>query len=185
MATPLLGCLGATLDQERLDFVHGEAKVLVGSSPARRVNAGLAIQRIDHQAGVVGEGRLAGRLGCGHRLDARVLGESLSGFGRFAEPQFADRLRRDAVGREQFAHFGELAGIMCGDNDRAGEFLTHATASFCKPTSFSMPLRASARSTWNCSSLNGIFSAVAWISTMLPFPVITKLASVSASESSA
>ena len=30
-----------------------------------------------------------------------------------------------------------------------------------------------------------VFSAVAWISTMLPAPVMTKLASVSASESSA
>ena len=34
-------------------------------------------------------------------------------------------------------------------------------------------------------ALNGVRSAVAWISTMLPLPLMTKLASVSASESSA
>src|SRR5665213_607895 len=149
------------------------------------MNAGVAAERIDHQTGVVGKGRLAGGFGGGHRFDARIGGESFSGFLGLGKPKFAGRLRLNAEGREQFAHFSQLAGIVRGDDDRAGEFLAHATASFCKPTSFSMPLRASARSVSNCSSLNGSFSAVAWISTILPAPVITKLASVSASESSA
>ena len=149
------------------------------------MNAGIAAERIDHQTGVVGKGRLAGGLGRGHRLDARIGGKSFAGFLRLGKPKFAGRLRFDAERREQLAHFGQLAGIVRGDDDRAGEFAAHATAIFCKPTSLSMPLRASASSVSNCSSLNGSFSAVAWISTILPEPVMTKLASVSASESSA
>src|SRR6185437_16643839 len=185
MRAALLGCLGAALDQQRLDFVHGEAKIFVWPGPARRMNAGIAAKRIDHQTGVVGESRLAGDLGSGNRLDARIGGKSLSGFIRLGEPKLAGRLHGDAERRQQFAHFGQLARIVRGNDDSAGELSTHVTASFCKPTSFWMPLRASASSTSNCSSLKGSFSAVAWISTILPEPVMTKLASVSASESSA
>ncbi len=158
------------------------------------MDAGLAAERIDHQTGIVGEGGAAGRDRGGHRLDARVVGEGACRFpSGSAQAELAGRLRGDAIRREQLAHFGELAGIVGGDHQRAAEFAmvprltgrTHITAIFCKSTSFSMPLRASASSAWNWSSLNGVFSAVAWISTMLPEPVMTKLASVSASESSA
>ena len=113
------------------------------------MNAGLAAERIDHQAGIVGEGSLAGRARRGHRLDARIRGESLAGFLGLAQPEFAGRLRFDAERRQQLAHFGQLAGIMRGDHHRACQLSAHATASFCKPTSFSMPLRASASSAWN------------------------------------
>jgi hypothetical protein len=58
-------------------------------------------------------------------------------------------LSGDTKWRQQFAQFGQLTGIVGGDDDRAGEFSAHITAIFCKPTSFSMPLRASASSTWN------------------------------------
>ncbi len=149
------------------------------------MNAGLAAECVDDEAAVVGESRAAGGLRRGHRLDVCILGEGLAGFRRFREAKLASRLRFDAVGRQQLAQFGELAGIMRGDDDGAGELAAHITAIFCRLTSFSMPLRASANSAWNWSSLNGVFSAVAWISTILPTPVMTKLASVSASESSA
>ncbi len=58
------------------------------------------------------------------------------------------------------------------------------TASFCRSTSRPMPARASARRLAKSSSLKGVRSAVPWISTMPPEPVMTKLASVSAAESS-
>ena len=45
--------------------------------------------------------------------------------------------------------------------------------------------RANAISARNSSCENGVFSAVPWTSIMRPSPVMTKLASVSASESSA
>ena len=63
--------------------------------------------------------------------------------------------------------------------------LAHITASFCRSTSFITPFFASASRLRNCSSVNGIFSAVPCTSTIRPAPVMTKLASVSASESSA
>src|ERR1700687_2262268 len=185
MRAPLRRHFGAALHQHRLDFVHGEAEVLVGAGPARRVNAGITAERIDHQTGIVGEGGAVCCFGCSHSLNARIGGECFSGFLRLGQAKLASRLRGDAERRQQLAHFGKLAGVMRRDHHRTGEFSAHITAIFCKPTSFSMPLRASASSAWNCSSLNGVFSAVAWISTMLPEPVMTKLASVSASESSA
>ena len=89
------------------------------------MNAGLAAERIDHQTGVVGKGRASGRLGRGHRLDARVIGEGRAGFLRLGKAEFAGRLRCDAVGRQQLAHFPELARIVGGDDDGAGEFSVH------------------------------------------------------------
>ena len=105
------------------------------------------------------------------------------------QPQLARRYGVDAIGRKQFAHFGELSRIVRRDHQTARDvamfFSAHITAIFCRSTSLVTPLRASARSAENCSSENGVFSAVAWISTILPEPVRTKLASVSACESSA
>ena len=60
----------------------------------------------------------------------------------------------------------------------------HAIAAFCLATSSPMPFLASARSSASVASEKGSPSAVPWISTMPPDPVITKLASVPAEESS-
>ena len=159
------------------------------------MNAGLAIERIDDQSGIVGERGLSTRSGSGQRLDACIRAEGFPGFFRLGQRKFRSRLRAHALRREQLAHFLKLAWIVGSDHHGSGKFSGHdgskddarayATANFCKPTSFSMPLRASASNAANWSSLKGIFSAVAWISTILPAPVMTKLASVSASESSA
>ncbi len=59
-----------------------------------------------------------------------------------------------------------------------------ASACFCSVTSSPMPLRARRSNSTNCSSLKGAPSAVPWISTSPPDAVGTKLASVSAVESS-
>src|SRR5262249_5868317 len=138
-----------------------------------------------HQAGIVGEGGRATGARCRDSLDTCIGGECLAGFLWLRQTELARRLRGDAVRREQLAHFHQLAWIVGGNHHRTCEFPAHITAIFCRLTSFSMPLRASASNAANSSSLNGIFSAVACISTMLPEPVMTKLASVSASESSA
>ena len=115
------------------------------------MNARLATERVDDEAGVVGKRRLAGRARRGQCLDARVLGECLAGFFRLGETKLTGGLRSDAVGRKQLAHFLELAGIVRGDDDRACKpaVPAHITAIFCKPTSFSTPLRASASSARN------------------------------------
>src|ERR1700675_2334674 len=169
-----------------------------------------AVERVDHQAGIVGEGRQTGCNRCGLGLDARIVAKAHAVFVWFWQIELTRRYGVDAVGRKQFAHLGELAGIMGGDNQATGDGTTdggrrrtdggrlsrglicrpssvvrHPTAIFCKSTSLPMPLRASANSAANCSSENGVFSAVACISTILPVPVRTKLASVSACESSA
>ena len=66
-----------------------------------------------------------------------------------------------------------------------GAIVNHATAIFCRSTSRATPFFASAISARNSSCENGVFSAVPCTSMMRPSPVMTKLASVSASESSA
>ena len=113
--------------------------------------------------------------------------------------ELACRNRLDAVRRQQFAHLGELARVVGRDHELACDSAVHvpliyasysvipnhATAIFCKSTSRATPLRASAISARNSSCENGVFSAVPCTSMMRPSPVITKLASVSASESSA
>ena len=110
-----------------------------------------AVQRIDHQAGIVGEG---GQSGCNRRglcLDLRVVAKAHAVFVRFRQIEFTRRYGVDAVRRKQFAHLGELAGIMGRDHETAGDvaMLAHITAIFCKSTSLPMPLRASASSAAN------------------------------------
>src|SRR5262249_5238846 len=110
---------------------------------------------------------------------------------RFGEIELARGDSVDAEGLQQFAHFAQLARVVGGDDDPArelpvrGNVAAHITASFCRSTSLPMPLRASPSRVASCSSLNRVFSAVACTSISRPSPVMTKLASVSASESSA
>src|SRR5205807_6367639 len=142
-------------------------------------------ERIDHQPGIIRESRQAGGKRCGLRLETRIRRERDAGFLRLGQLQLGRGNCLDAMAREQIAHLGELALVMRGDDEAAGNLpVHHITASFCRSTSLPMPLRASASSADNCSSLNAIFSAVACTSTRLPAPVMTKFASVSASESS-
>src|SRR5262249_56095360 len=88
-------------------------------------------------------------------------------------------------GGERGGGGGPAGGGALRAHDRRRGVRAHITASFCKSTSFITPFRASASRLRNCSSVKGIFSAVPCTSTIRPAPVMTKLASVSASESSA
>src|SRR5690606_11327859 len=83
----------------------------------------------------------------------------------------------------------EVVRVECGfedtfDRGGHGKALSQAIACFCMATRSAMPARASAIRLETSSSVNGLPSAVPWISTMPPEPVMTKLASVSAAESS-
>jgi hypothetical protein len=122
--------------------------------------------------------------------------KGLAGLLGLGKTKLAGRDSRHTVRGQQLAHLGELAGIVGRDHELAGDppmhplallerLCGHATAIFCKSTSRATPLRASAISARNSASVNGVFSAVPCTSTMRPSPVMTKLASVSASESSA
>src|SRR6266446_5234363 len=201
MGAAIVRLESVALAQHAFDFLHGVAKILFRARPARRMDAGRAVERLDREARIVrerGESRRhRGELG----LDACVLAKARARFGRLIEMKFAGRDRLDSVRREQLAHLGELARIVGCDDEPARDRPPHAfpcgacwilaaaahahiTAIFCSSTSLAMPWRASASSAANCSSLKGIFSAVACTSTRRPSPVMTKLASVSASESS-
>src|SRR5439155_15368691 len=160
------------------------------TGPPRRVNAGGAVQHIDHEPGIIGKGWQLRGLCRRDRLDRRVGAKRVAGFLGLAESQVARGNGLDAMRRQQFPHLGELAGIMGRDHKPAGDSTMHdrsdyATASFCKSTRRATPLRASSISARNSSCENGVFSAVPCTSMMRPSPVMTKLASVSASESSA
>ena len=202
----------AALAKFLLDRFHRVPEIPVGSGPTRRMDAGRAVEGIDHEAGIVGKGRQAGRRCRRLRFDARVFAERRAGFFWFAQSHLTCRYGLDPVGRQQLAHFLELPGIMGGYDQTTGggrrrtDFSVpyqcpnscssvccrpssvlrfHITAIFCRSMSLAMPLRASANRVVSCSSENGTFSAVACTSTMLPEPVRTKFASVSACESSA
>ncbi len=190
MRLALVGRGRAALLQQALDPGHRRHEILALAGPARRVNAGRAVQCIDHEAGIVGKGRQLRGFRGRDRLDRRIGAERLAGFLGLAEAEFACGNRLDAVRRQQFPHLGELAGIVGRDHEPAGDSTVHersdyATASFCKSTRRATPLRASSISARNSSCENGVFSAVPCTSMMRPSPVMTKLASVSASESSA
>ena len=179
----------AALAEFFLDRRHGPGKIPLGPGPARRMDTRRAVERIDHQARIVGKGGQAGRLGRRFRLDMRVIAKRHSEFFRLRETKFTSRCGVDAVGCKEAAHLGKFSAIMRGDDETAGDaamiHAPHITAIFCKSMSLPTPLRASANSVVSCSSENGIFSAVACTSTIWPEPVRTKLASVSACESSA
>src|ERR1700730_5124800 len=199
MRFALRGCRRAALLQQAFDPGHRGGKILSWAGPARGEDSGRAVQRADRQSGIIRERRQLRRFRRGHRLDLRIGAKAVAGLVRFAEAEFARRYRLDAMRRQQFAHLGELARIGGRDHElacdsavhmllvypSASAIPNHATAIFCKSTSRATPLRASAISVRNSPSENGVFSAVPCTSMMRPSPVMTKLASVSASESSA
>jgi len=64
------------------------------------MNAGLAVECIDDQSGVVGKCWFTARTRGSNRLDARVLGECRSGFFRLGESKLTGGLCGDSIGRE-------------------------------------------------------------------------------------
>ena len=149
MRAPLFGCFGAAFDQQCLNTVHGAAKILVGSRPARGMDAGLAAERIDHQSRIVGERRLAARARRGFRLDAGIGRESFARFFRFRQTEVAGRCVATPNGASSSRISFSLPGLWVAITTGPVSFRAHITAIFCKPTSFSMPLRASASSVGN------------------------------------
>src|SRR5215510_3351264 len=149
MRAPLFELPCASLYQQCLNSIHSGAKILIGPGPARGMNARFPIERVDDQTGIVGERYLAACAHGGDRLDARVGRKGISGFLWLGEAEVISRFCDNAVRREQVAHFLKLAFVMGGDHHRTCEFSAHITAIFWRPTSFAMPLRASASSAAN------------------------------------
>ena len=75
----------------RLDAVHRHAKVLPRPRPAGGIDAGRAVERGHHEAGIVGKCRLAARLRRRAGLEHRVRDEGVPGLLRLREAQRSTR----------------------------------------------------------------------------------------------
>src|SRR5690606_18813972 len=109
---------------------------------------------------------------------------------RLADPQARLRQQLHAERREQLAELAQLAEVVgCQHHLRELHPQLQAqsaspSAARCALTSREMPARASSSSVSTSPRLNGTPSAVPWISTKPPAPVITTFMSVSQPESS-
>src|SRR5436190_983858 len=182
------------------DQLHGAREVPVLAGPASGKDAGGSTERVNCKTGIVGKGSHAGGDRCADCLMAGISAKGRSALLRSGQVKLCRRNGFDPIRQKQLAHFRKLSRIVGGDHQRSGNLpadrrarvggacrgtLAHITAIFCRSTSFISPFFASASRARNCSSVKGTFSAVPCISTNRPAPVMTKLASVSAPESSA
>ena len=96
--------------------------VAMGAGIARGVDPGLAVERIHHQAGIIGDGRQPGRRDGGLGLDDRVLDERGAVLlGVFEIPQLAE-CHKANVGQNAAQNrldLGQLVGVARGDHDGA------------------------------------------------------------------
>src|SRR5262249_42569808 len=101
------GC--AAQPQLLLDRFHGAVKIAIRTGPARRLNAGRAIERIDNKPRIIGERRKPRSRSGGRSFDARILAERHSIFARLGQSELTGRCGGYSVRRKQFAHFGKFA----------------------------------------------------------------------------
>ncbi len=152
------------------------------------MNARLAAECRDLKPGIVGERSKPEAFAAATAFSRALPVKARLGLIRLRQAELARRHDLDAVGRNEIGDLAHLALVVAGDDEaRAGaQTRRHqATVSFCSCTSSAMPRRASSISASNCSWLKASCSAVPCTSTMPPEPVITKLASACAVESSA
>ena len=119
---------GAGGFERLLDLLHGVAEVALARlilSPARRMNAGLSVQRIDAEAAVVGQGGKAGEVGGGAAAEAEQPGEGL-----------VDPLALQAVGHRELAvQAGGHPAIVTDDQSSAGRTAGTSSSLPCSPGS--------------------------------------------------
>ena len=180
------GGFGAALLEFAFDALDRRAEIPVFAAPTRRIDARRAVQRVDAKPGIVGEGGESRGLRRRPRLQQRIAAKRRLGLLRLGQAEFAGAHRVDAVRPEQLPQLPQLAGIVRGDDQPPLDFArAHARAAFCKATRSATPFCAKPSSDCSSCGENTATSAVAWISTRPPAPVMTKLASVCAVESSA
>ena len=122
-------------------------------------------------------------------LDPGVLDEGRAGFIRLGQAEIAGRHQVEIERGEQVAKLGELALVVGGKHQPVAgmepEGRHQGVSAFaCSAVRSPMPRSAKPISWSSSARVKGACSAVPWISTKRPEPVMTKLASVSASESS-
>ena len=117
------GCC-ANRAQLRLDLRPRHGEITRRPGPARRINAGLAAERIDAEPRIIGERRrIRARARRRAPSAANWRGSVVPVSSGSGKPEFAGRDRRDAILIEQLAHFGELARIMRRDDELSVETL--------------------------------------------------------------
>src|SRR5690242_2034963 len=96
MRAPPRRLLGAEREHQIVDAGHRAGKIFVRSRPARRMDAGFAVKRIDAEARIVRKGDAPGRFRRGLGLDPRVRGEGRASLLRLRQAKLSGRLRVDA-----------------------------------------------------------------------------------------
>ncbi len=158
-------------------------RVVAAAGPTRAEDARHAVEGVDAQAAVVGDGGLAGgrrdRLG----LEQGVGREGLPGLGDLGHVGVGvqpDELDGQPQPAEDLAELGDLVRVACGQ-DHPGH---DRSASACRWVSSAQPPAARPSSRSSRARSNGSRSAVPCTSMYRPSPVITTFMSVSARTSS-
>ena len=92
--------------------LHGGGEVTRRAGPARRIDAGCAIQSADAEAAVIRQRRQAARPGCRLRLQPRIAGEGRLRLIRLGKPEVTGRHHMDIPGLQQRPDLGELPRIV-------------------------------------------------------------------------
>ena len=185
-ATPVRRWQPVQLGEElRVVVVVGGVRAGVAPGP----DAGAAVERVDLEAGIVGDRRQAGLSGAETGLDPGVRLERLAGLVRVvADPEVVEADELSPVELEQLAQLGQLVRRVRGDEQPrragSGHRLTVARISVWAANSFSSPDVARSIRPSIAARSNGLPSAVPWTSTNVPASVPTTLKSTSARESS-
>ncbi len=172
--------------QRAFNSRHCKPEVLSGAGPARGMNSWCSTKRGNTKSGIVSQCHVARFVGCRFGLDSGILRKTAARLFWFRQTKFNRTCGSYPKRIQQGVYLCNFPGIVTG-NDKlvAGANANQSfRAFFCSATSSDVPFRASVKSSVNCASLNGAPSAVPCISTNPPLPVSTKLASVSAAESS-
>ena len=149
--------------------------------PARQVALGTAQAHVARANGPMWRRAVLGLLDCG---ELRVEDQQHL-VCHLEEHELPRQLAVDLKPDDVFVEGPHRVDVAAIENGLQNPRRAHqAMACFCMSTSSPMPFLASARSSPSVASEKGSPSAVPWISTMPPDPVITKLASVPAEESS-
>ena len=174
----------------RLDLaphpLHRPAEIALAVTvlgPAGGEDAGVAVERIDRKAAVVGQRREPRQVGSLAGLQLGIVDEGDPGLVGLGKIEFLGADALDPERRQQRPDLTQLTRIMRGDDELGG--LVHRPTAFSWPAKMSAhPMRARRSRRSNCSSSKVAPSAEICASTIDPSPVRTKLPSDPADESS-
>ena len=169
----------------RLGHRHDEITTVRRFGPISGVNARGAIKSVHHDPGIVGQSGQASCLDRRVRFDPRVADKCGFGFLGLVQFHFSRTDNRHVERGEKFAHFFQFSRVVRGNQNAVfGEFAAHAVAAFAASTNSPTPFSAKSISSFICPRENTEPSALIWTSISFLEPVMIKLPSTPASESS-